>query len=152
MLVRNAMLESPITTTPSETFEALLSKLLGSRQATAAVLTDEGKLMGVVGIHDVLRKIVPHYVDLDFKLMELMHEDYFAERFQGLKRTRVDNFMTRAADVDTVAPDDSITKAVVIIVQKKRKTLPVVENGKFVGMITRRSILEHVGPRLLELA
>ena len=147
MFVHDAMLESPVTTTPRETFEELLKRLLGSRQATAAVLEQDGTLVGLVGIHDVLRKIVPVYVDMDKKLMELMHEDYFVEHFDQLRNTHVEDFMSR--DIDTVAPDDTLIKAVAIIVEHRRKTLPVLEAGKFVGMITRRSILEFVGPPML---
>lgn len=147
MLVRDAMLAEPITTTPEETFESLLPRQLASRQATAAVLGPDGELLGVVGIHDILRKIVPLYVDLDQKLMEVMHDGYAEERLKRLKDTRVVDFMTRS--LDTVGPDDYITKAVALIVERCRKTLPVVQDGKFLGMITRRSILERLGPTLL---
>lgn len=146
MYVRTAMLEQPVTTHPEETFGELLAKLVGSRQATAAVLDGDGRLVGLVGIHDVLRKIVPLYVDLDTKLMEVMHESYFEERIARLAHTHVSDFMT--TDLDTVSPDDSLIKAVVIIVENRRKTLPVLEDGKFLGMITRRSILEKVVPDL----
>ncbi|MDY7092129.1 MAG: CBS domain-containing protein [Acidobacteriota bacterium] len=146
MRVRTAMLEQPVTTHPDQTFDELLQNLVGSRQATAAVLDDDGKLVGLVGIHDVLRKIVPLYVDLDHKLMEVMHEGYFEERLARLKDTRVRDFMS--TELDTVTPDDTLIKAVVIIVENRRKTLPVIEDGKFLGMITRRSILEKVVPSL----
>ena len=61
--------------------------------------------------------------------------------------TRVRDFMT--TELDTVSPDDTLIKAVVIIVEHRRKTLPVVQDGKFLGMVTRRSILEKVAPSLL---
>ena len=136
-----------MTTTPEETFRSLLPRQLASRQATAAVLDPEGRLVGVVGIHDILRKIVPLHVDLDRRLMDMLHEGYAEERLERLKDTCVADFMTRR--LDTVAPDDFITKAVAIIVKRRRKTLPVVRDGKFLGMITRRSILERLGPALL---
>ena len=147
MNVRSAMLPEPVTTHPDETFGELLSRLVVSRQATAAVLEKDGKLVGLVGIHDVLRKIVPIYVELDTKLMEVMHENYLEERLKRLRGTRVRDFMT--TELDTVSPDDTLIKAVVIIVEHRRKTLPVVQDGKFLGMVTRRSILEKVAPSLL---
>ncbi|MCB1032471.1 MAG: CBS domain-containing protein [Acidobacteria bacterium] len=147
MRVRDVMLAAPITTTPEETLESLLPRQLASRQATAAVLGPGDELVGVVGIHDILRKIIPLYVDLDEKLMEVMHEDYVEERLQRLKNTRVADLMTRR--LDTVSPDDYVTKAAAIIVEHCRKTLPVIQDGKFIGMITRRSILEKIGPTLL---
>ena len=42
----------------------------------------------------------------------------------------------------TLAPDDSVIKAVALFSTDKYKTAPVVENGVFVGTITRRSVLE----------
>lgn len=142
MYVRNALLASPLTVHPDEPFEPLLRRLLEFRQATAAVLDDHGGLVGIVGIHDILRKIVPLYVDLDQKLMEVMHEGYFEERLGRLSGLTARDFMT--SPVDTVSLDDTLIKTVGLIVENRRKTVPVVENGKFVGMITRRSILETV--------
>ena len=143
MDIRNALLSDPITTTPDETFRQLLPRLVTSRQATAAVLDDDRKLLGLLGIYDVLRKIVPHYVDLDDKLMEVMHEDYFEERLSGLEGLQVRDFMSTS--IDSVSPHDSLIKAVALIVERKRKTLPVLdERGCFLGMVTRRSIFEHV--------
>ncbi len=147
MFVRDALLEPSVTTSPRETFEELLRKLLGSRQAPAAVLDEHGSLVGLVGIHDILRKIVPHYLDMDNKLMELMHEGYLVEHFDRLKTTHVEDFMSRK--LDTVELNDTLIKAAALIVENKRKTLPVLEDGRFVGMITRRSILESVGQRML---
>ncbi len=146
MKVREAMLESPITVKPDELFADLLPRMLNSRQATAAVLAEDDTLLGVVGIHDILRKIVPLYIDLDNKLMEVMHEGYVEERLPRLKGTRIEELMV--TEVDCVAPNDPLILAVSIIVEKRRKTLPVIEEGKFIGMITRRSILELVGPTL----
>lgn len=141
------MLPAAVTTTPETTFEELMSVLLESRQATAAVLDDQQRLVGLVGIHDVLRKVVPLYVNLDRKLMEVMHEGYFEERVARLRNTRVRDFMVQA--IDSVSPEDTLIKAVGIIVEKHRKTLPVIDDGRFVGMITRRTILEHVIPPLI---
>ena len=146
MKVRDAMLEHPITVKPDDLFTELLRRMLDSRQATAAVLDDHDALVGVVGIHDILRKIVPLYIDMDNKLMEVMHEGYVEERLPRLKGTRVADLMI--TKLDCVRPNDSLILAVSIIVENRRKTLPVIDEGKFIGMITRRSILELVGPTL----
>lgn len=142
MYVRDALLSEPITTTPDETFESLIGRLATSRQATAAVLDPDGKLLGLIGIHDILRKIVPHYLDLDSALMEVMPSNYFEEHLDRLRGMRVEQFM--CTKIDSVTPEDTLIKAVVLVVEKRRKTLPVLDHGRFVGMITRRSILEFI--------
>jgi CBS-domain-containing membrane protein len=147
MYVRDAMLETPLETTEDEALGTLLPRLIASRQATAAVLDARRHLVGVIGVHDILRRIVPIYVDLDEKLVELMHANYLEERAVRLRSTRVRDLMTRA--IDTVAPGDSLIKAAVLIVEKRRKTLPVVDHGRFVGMITRRTLLETIAPSLV---
>lgn len=143
MYVHEAMLPNPVTTQRDESFVSLLRRVVNERQATAAVLDDGGRLLGVVGIHDILRRIVPHYLDLDLKLMEVLHASYFEERLLKFEDLPVGDMMS--TDLDTVAPDDTLIKAASLIVERRRKTLPVIDaEGRFIGMLTRRSLLEHV--------
>ena len=143
MYVRDALISNPVTVSPDEPFAELVAKILASPQAKAAVLDSVGRVVGVVGVHDVLRKIVPHYLDLDEKLMEVMHEGYAEERLLRLTDLTAKDLMTD--DVDCVTPDDTLIKAVSLIVEKRRKSLPVIDDKRrFLGMVTRRSILQRV--------
>ena len=142
MLVRDAMIPNAMTCSPDDSFPELLQRLLDSQQGAAAVLDTEGNLVGMVGFHHVLRKVVPVYIALDKKLMEVMHEGYLEERLERLRDRKVRDFMID--DKDTVGPEDALIKAAVMLVQLGRKTLAVVDGKKFLGMITRRSILEKV--------
>jgi len=145
MLVRNALVADPMTTRPETSFPRLVRGLLRGAKNKAAVLDDQGMLVGVIGIHDILRNIVPLYVDLDVKLMEVLHDGYLEQRLMRLQDKTVGDLMT--TEIDSIAPDDSLIKAVSIMVKRRRKALPAVEDGRFVGLITRRSILEHVARR-----
>lgn len=145
MLVRDAMLADSITAAPDESFESLIKRLVKSRQATAAVIDEDRRLLGLVGVHDILRRVVPHYLDLDTKLAEVMHDTYFEDRLDRLKDTHVSDLMQ--TEIDCVSPDDALIKAVVFIVAHRRKTLPVIEAERFIGMVTRRSILDLIVDR-----
>jgi CBS-domain-containing membrane protein len=129
MHVRDALLPEPVTTTPDEPFSTFVDRVIDSRQATAAVLDADGRLVGLVGM-----------------LMEVLHDDYLEERLVRIGDLKVGDLMS--VQMDTVELDDSLIKAAAIIVERGRKTLPVVENDRFVGMITRRSLLEHVVRRM----
>ena len=147
MLVQDAMIPQAMTCSPDESFPELLRRLLESQQGAAAVLDPEGNLVGMVGFHHVLRKVVPVYIALDGKLMEVMHEGYLEERLERLRDRKVRDFMID--DKDTVRPDDALIKAAVMLVQLGRKTLAVVDGSRFLGMVTRRSILEKVSSHIL---
>ncbi len=54
---------------------------------------------------------------------------------------RIENIMTRG--VFTVDFDDSIKKADDIMKEEKVKHVPVVDSGKFIGMITERTLMEY---------
>ncbi len=143
MYVESAMVPDPTTTRPEVSFERLLAGLVSQSKSKAAVLDGEGRLVGVVGIHDILKKIVPHYVGLDAKLMEVMHAGYFGERLVRLQGMTVGDLMS--TEIDSVAPDDPLIKAVSMMVERRRKALPVVDDDRrFVGLVTRRSILLRV--------
>ena len=63
------------------------------------------------------------------------------------EKTSVDNIMTK--EVITVGPDKDLEEAVDSMVKNRIKKLPVVDNGKLVGMITTSDIVS-VEPKLLE--
>ena len=75
-----------------------------------------------------------------------MHEGYFEERFKKLAGVTAADVMS--TELDVVAPRDTIIRAASLFVEHQRKVLPVVEDDRFVGMITRRSLLESIGREL----
>jgi CBS domain-containing protein len=149
MKVSQCLVPQPLTLSKDESLEQLVYKVVNCNQTTAAVVDSNNKLLGMVGIHDIFKKILPSYVkmgtDVGINLGAAIHEGYFKEKFETLKSVNISEFMT--TKVDYIAPDDTAIFAISEIVKRKRKALPVkAENGDFVGMITRRSILVAVLP------
>lgn len=143
MLVKQAMLANPLTVKPDTSIYELIGAILGTNQTTAGVLDHSGKLVGIVGAHDILRKLVPRYLDMGTKLKDLIHDGYFEEKFVVFQNMTVESIMVQ--NMDWVAPDDTIIKAAAMFVEKRRKTLPVLDrDGNYLGVITRRSILACV--------
>jgi len=149
MLVKNAMVKTPLQVKPEAKLREILDAILGGDQAAVAVIDPGGKLLGLVGTHDILRLIVPNYVDQVEALANLLHEGYFEEQFNKLAGVTAADLM--ATELDVVKPSDTIIKTAALFVERKRKVLPVVEAGKFIGMIgmiPRRSLLERIGGKL----
>jgi CBS domain-containing protein len=149
MKVSQCLVPTPLTLSKDESLEQLVYKVLDCNQTTAAVVDSNNKLLGMVGIHDIFKKILPSYIkmgtDMGINLGAAIHEGYFNEKFETLKTATVAEFMTEK--VDYIVPEDTAIFAIAEMVKRKRKALPVkAENGDFVGMITRRSILVAVLP------
>lgn len=143
MPVKNALDPKPLTILPQATIFDLLEAILNTRHTTGVVIDEAGKLLGVVGAQDILRKILPKYLHMDphHNLMDIIHEGYFEEKFAQFKETPVTDVMREATDF--VHPEDATIKAVAMLVEKGRKTLPVIDSdGTFVGLVTRRSVLQ----------
>lgn len=143
MLVRDALLSNPLIVSPDTSALEFCLAVLDSNQTTAVVIDDARRLLGVVSVRDVFGRIIPHYVNMDDKLASVIHEGYFDEKFTEFQHLPVKEIMT--LDVDLIAPHDSVIKAVAML--RHRKTIPVIDDGQFLGTITRRSVLTAVTGR-----
>jgi len=64
------------------------------------------------------------------------------------KRKRCDEIMTR--NVIVTNPKEKIKKVSEIMVKNGISQMPVVENGRVVGMITEEGIVKHLSPNIAE--
>ncbi len=148
MLVKYAMEKEPVRVPATAPLRTILEAVLEANQDAAIVVDEAGALLGLVGIHDILRRIVPRYLDLDANLAKVMHENYFDEVFAKQGDVTAADLMSKGDSVDTVSPDDAVIKAAALLVEHRRKVLPVVEGGHVVGVITRRSVLRRAIEKL----
>jgi len=148
MLVKYAMETEPLRVPSTASLRTILEGILETNQAAAMVVDGAGNLLGLVGIHDILRRIVPQYLDLDSNLATVLHESYFDEVFAKLSGVTAADLMRKGDALDSVSPDDAVIKAAAIFVELRRKVLPVVEGSRLVGVITRRSVLRRALDKL----
>lgn len=137
-----------VTVTRATPVAEVLTRLLAMEHDAAAVLDDTGDFIGIVGIREVLRTIVPAHVYLDPKLASMVHDGYFEERFERIKGTATERLMDTSIEVLT--PKSSVLEAVALIIENRRKTIPVVDGRKYLGMVTRKSLLTKVLAHLPE--
>lgn len=94
------------------------------------VVEEDGTLIGMLSANDVLRAF-------SFKLPEL---DRINEQMLNEKLT-VTDLMT-PQPLQTITPEDDISTAVRIFAERNFNSLPVIENGKVVGIVTTRDIVK----------
>ena len=136
MLVREVMTSPAITVTEYTTAREAL-RLLGECQITALpVVDDDGIVVGVVSEADLLA-LVP-----DGPQPDPMRPDIPATR-------RIRELMTHPAV--TVGADSEVIEAVKLMRSTVMKSLPVVLNGRIVGVVSRSDlvrVLTHTDDRL----
>jgi acetoin utilization protein AcuB len=124
MLVSDCMTRNPITIRPESDPMAAISLLKAGKFRHLPVIDKDGSLAGIVD-----------RADLELFLAKAGSPGY-------IKRNhRVDQVMTR--EVVTVTPDCPLEDAASLMVQHKIGSLPVVEDGKVVGIITETDIFKR---------
>ena len=139
MLLRTAMLPDPLVVSPSTSLLDFIGRVLESNQTTAVVVDDQ-RLSGIVSVQDIFRKILPEYVGE--KLAFAIREGFFEEKFSKFASISVSEIMS--TEIDVLQPNDKVIMAVALFVRKGHKTIPVIEGGRYVGSVTRRSVLAQV--------
>ena len=128
MLVRECMTAKPITVTLQETLQGAMELMAMKRVRHLPVVDAAGKLVGLVTDRD-LRRIAPSPL---FPVEP-------AEAETTMEKTTVERVMVRSPA--TVAPAQNLKEAVRMLVEKKYGALPVVENGRLVGIVTPIDIM-----------
>jgi acetoin utilization protein AcuB len=119
MIVAELMTPNPVTISPTEKLDLAYEKMKAGGFRQLPVI-DEGKLIGIL-------------TDRDLR-----------QHLQQLSRTKVDTAM--AALPLTVCPGTPVEQAAHLLVSNKISSLPVVENGKLVGIITAGDMLQTWKP------
>ncbi|NIO05172.1 MAG: CBS domain-containing protein [Proteobacteria bacterium] len=128
MKVQDFMNKDVIACTPNEKLTTILNKLRLFRISGMPV--SEGRVIkGIISEKDILKKIQGMTNDLCTNLEEAQNQTELV----------VADVMTR--DVVTVTPAENIDTVVNLMMKRKINRIPVVVDGKIVGIVTRGDII-----------
>ena len=144
--VREIMDTGLPTVGPHDTVETVVHLLRERDLRIVAVVNEGGRCVGVVSEGDLV--IGDEEADLHLpRMISVLGEFVFIERFKHFEErlrkaaaAEVADLMTR--DPVTVDADADVRDAVRLMVDKKHNRLPVVEHGRYVGMVSRADVLE----------
>lgn len=143
MRIRNMMHDSLAVVGPDVTFSELLLAYRDTDSRLVYVVDAAGKLLGVVSSYDILRAMLPFY--LDSNLVKALPDDeaVIRQAFASCKGQSVTEIMT--TDFVAVKPDDLFLEAEALIAERGVNVLPVLnDQGKLVGEVSRRAILKYL--------
>jgi CBS domain-containing protein len=143
--ISEIMDSSPATVGPDASVEDVVAALRQHQLPGLPVVDGEGRCVGIVTEADLVLPDdqgdlhIPHYVNLFGGTIFLEPLGRFEERLRKAFAARAEDMMTR--DPDTVDPDTSVREAARLIHETGHNRLPVVEDGRLVGVVTRVDVL-----------
>lgn len=133
MQVRDLMSKQVVTIGTSESCLDAVVRMQRAQVRHLPVLNREGLLVGIITDRD------------------LRHHLFSPKALPALGSTRVDVLLDgvhvaeiMSTDVVTVEPDTSVADAASTMCKEKVGSLPVLENGRVVGILTETDVLHHI--------
>lgn len=144
-MVRDIMDSEPVTVHPNTPVEHVVQALRDHELPGLPVIDADGRVVGIVTEADLVLPDdegdlhIPHYINLFGGTVFLEPLSRFEQRLRKAFASTAEDMMTR--DPETVDPDTSVREAARIIHESGHNRLPVVEDGRLVGVVTRLDVL-----------
>lgn len=147
MLVKEVMTRDVITVTPDDSVEDCSRILFENNISGLPVVTEEGKVVGMVTEGDLIRRAArikaPGYLEILGGQIFLGNPNKFVEEIQRAMSYRAGDLMTDK--VVSVSPEDTVEDAATKMVEKGVSRLPVLDNNNsLVGILSRRDIMKSL--------
>ncbi len=119
-------------------------KLLdNSGLSSLPVVDEEGKVVGVISERDLIKALVPEYVDMLHSASFLPSLDRLAKKLREIGNHPVERYMTK--EVVVVHLDDTDLHVADLMLRRGLKQLPVVdEKGHLIGLVRRIDLLSRL--------
>jgi len=129
-----------------DSFDKIVDLLSQKKLSGAPVIDKKKKVVGVISEKDLFHKIFPSqkafYKDPEY----FMNFDRLEKDAKGILKITAKKIMSRK--VIYVQPEDHILKACSLFMMHNVRRLPVLDNGKLVGIVTTgnifRNFLSHI--------
>lgn len=121
----------------------VISLLEQSGHASLPVVDEEGRVIGVISERDVIRALIPGYMDLLRSASFLPSLNQMARKLQEIAHLPVERFMT--TEVATCRPEDTDLHVADLMLRKGLKQVPVVDaQGRLIGVVRRIDLLSRL--------
>jgi CBS domain-containing protein len=134
MLVHDVMSTGVVTARPTDTVRSIVMKMLSRHCGAIPVVGEDDRLIGMVTLRDVLLPLYPNYGEY---IHDNVHSRDFVEMENGYPEVleqKVQEVMS--LNPLTISPKAPILEAASYMGLKNFRRIPVVEQGKLVGMVS----------------
>ncbi|HQA07678.1 MAG TPA: CBS domain-containing protein [Syntrophomonadaceae bacterium] len=149
MLAKDIMTREVITVKPNDRVDEVAQLLVKNKISGIPVVDEENHVVGIITEKDLIVKAselrVPFYLTLFDSIIFLENPIRFNNDLKKYTAVNVKDAMTK--QVVVVEEDTEISDVVKIMQNKRINRVPVVRNGKLVGIITRNDVLKSLVKR-----
>jgi CBS domain-containing protein len=143
MNAADVMVSNVITVGPDATVQEVAEILLKNRISAVPVVSQSGKILGIVSEGDMLRRIESHTLrHRSWWLQLLTANTILRDEFVKSHSHKVLDVMT--PNVLTVSPETPLAEIASVLEKNGIKRVPVVKDGKLVGLVSRANLLQAV--------
>jgi CBS domain-containing protein len=141
MKAADVMVSAVISVRPHARVEEVASILLANHISAVPVIDEEGELLGIVSEGDLMRRAEAGTERRrSWWLEHLTGKKVLAAEYVKSHSHKVRDVMTRA--VVTATPDTPLGEIATLLEKKRIKRVPIVKNGKVVGIVSRANLLQ----------
>ncbi|MEW6002304.1 MAG: CBS domain-containing protein [Nitrospirota bacterium] len=142
---KDIMTRGVITVKPDTTIEDLARILIRSDISGAPVVDDNGNLLGIVTENDLISKNSRLHIPTILRLFDAfvpLGTSKLETEIKKMAATTVGEICTK--DLITVDQETSIEDIATIITEEKIHLLPVLKEGKLVGIIGKKDLVKSM--------
>ncbi len=145
MKTADIMTKQVHTVGPDQTLKEC-AELLKKHHVNGLVVTEQGLVKGVITKADIFRAILPSYSDIMEDENNIASFEYVEERAHKLYDLKVSALM--GTPPITITGDTPIVKAGSLMIMRRVKQVPVVDNGRLAGIVTLTDIINSIAERI----
>jgi len=150
MKIKDVMNKDVIICAPNDTL-GILADMFKKNHISGIPVVDKGKVVGLVSETDLIKLFkTPEFSNdlwlpspfeiIEIPIRNLVKLEETKKFFENMKLRPVKDIMTKT--VHAISPDDDLEDASTMMVKHDVNRLPVIDNGKLVGIVARSDIIK----------
>jgi CBS domain-containing protein len=148
---KDIMTEEVITVKPETTIEEFARLLMQRQISGAPVVDDKGKIVGIVTENDLISKNSRLHIPTILRLFDAyipLGTSKMESDIKKMAAATVEDICTK--EIITVDEEASVEYIATIMTEKRIHILPVVREGKLVGVIGKKDLIKGIAAERLQ--
>lgn len=146
MLAKDIMVTDVVSVRPDTSVVDAAKLLIEKNISGVPVVNEHNGLIGIVSDADLIVRDsnlhIPAYLNILGSVIYLENPKILEDEVRKAAAVKVSDLMT--TEVITVEEDTSVEEVATLMVEKKINRIPVLKNGKLIGLISRGDVVKSL--------